>query len=325
MWFGAALLVILAVTACNGSSSATPTSTPEQGAATATPTSTPEQGAASATPTSTPEQDEASSTVTSSQPQPTDTTTAIPRPGIPVDETATVRGTGSCLNVRAAPSTDARILGCHADGTKLPVRGGYRATFGEDWVAVTTADNENGWATGRFLDVDWRAVNVDYNLPVHQQNTRTGIPIIDGAIAAVHRGDHETLVQNIHPTEIECVAVQQGIGSPPLCEPGEPPGTVIEVLPSSQCEGHYARLDGYDGHGLVSKAPRIYAVYETGEQPGGGLFPAGDYGLLFALGNGLSRQLFVSSDGLVQMSDGCADAASARVPAGAVFVLPPQE
>jgi len=56
---------------------------------------------------------------------------------------------GSCLNVRAEPTTDAESLRCYVDGVLLLER---EADAPEGWVAVTTPDGREGWASADYLE-----------------------------------------------------------------------------------------------------------------------------------------------------------------------------
>lgn len=57
-----------------------------------------------------------------------------------------------CLNVREAPSAAATSLGCFRDGVLLFETGETRIEGGTTWVAVTTPDGEDGWASAEFLE-----------------------------------------------------------------------------------------------------------------------------------------------------------------------------
>ncbi len=60
--------------------------------------------------------------------------------------------TGSdCLNVREAPSVSATSIGCYRDGVLLFERGETRIEGETTWVAVSTPDGKEGWASSEFL------------------------------------------------------------------------------------------------------------------------------------------------------------------------------
>jgi uncharacterized protein YraI len=59
---------------------------------------------------------------------------------------AMVQGTGSCLNVRERPSSDARIVECLAEGTEAPLVSGARGADGS-WTQIES----KGWAASQFL------------------------------------------------------------------------------------------------------------------------------------------------------------------------------
>ena len=56
-----------------------------------------------------------------------------------------------CLNVRESPSASATSLGCFRDGVLLFERGETRIEGATTWVAVTTPDGTDGWASAEFL------------------------------------------------------------------------------------------------------------------------------------------------------------------------------
>jgi hypothetical protein len=62
-----------------------------------------------------------------------------------------VSGTGSCLNVRGAPSTAAPVLACLADGVLLRDAGEARGEGGVTWLRVVTPAGADGWASAEFL------------------------------------------------------------------------------------------------------------------------------------------------------------------------------
>jgi hypothetical protein len=56
-----------------------------------------------------------------------------------------------CLNVRESPSASATSLGCYRDGVLLFDGGETRIEGATIWVAVTTPDGHDGWASAEFL------------------------------------------------------------------------------------------------------------------------------------------------------------------------------
>lgn len=72
---------------------------------------------------------------------------------------------------------------------------------------------------------------------------RSGIGPIDAFLDALAVGDLETMLSLIDYEQVGCVTEQAGIGGPPLCGEGEPEGTVLDVVISAQCEGHYVRQE----------------------------------------------------------------------------------
>lgn len=66
--------------------------------------------------------------------------------------TVVVQGTrGVGLNVRAAPSTNAKIVGSAKEGTELLVLEGPTEADGHTWWKVRLPDGKEGWAAGEYL------------------------------------------------------------------------------------------------------------------------------------------------------------------------------
>ena len=67
---------------------------------------------------------------------------------------AVVRGTDACLNVREAPKTGARRLGCLAEGTAVKVVGGPSTGDGFTWYQIERAGSleKGGWVVGQYLE-----------------------------------------------------------------------------------------------------------------------------------------------------------------------------
>ena len=62
-----------------------------------------------------------------------------------------VTGAGDCLNVRATPSTSAKVLGCYADTVLLRDLSDEQAAGGVTFHKVQTPSSETGWASKEFL------------------------------------------------------------------------------------------------------------------------------------------------------------------------------
>lgn len=81
---------------------------------------------------------------------------------------------------------------------------------------------------------------------------RAGVATVDRFIGAMLGGDVPALQALVDYGEIGCVAQPQGIGSPPVCEAGQPEGTPVKVIGFSNCEGGFSTeadvqrsLDGF--------------------------------------------------------------------------------
>jgi hypothetical protein len=72
-------------------------------------------------------------------------------PGVPwplkIGDTVIVTGTGSCLNVRAAPRPDAPVRNCLKDGTEVTVVEGPRFVEGRRWWLLAG----EGWGADSYL------------------------------------------------------------------------------------------------------------------------------------------------------------------------------
>ena len=64
---------------------------------------------------------------------------------------ARVANTGSCLNVRSNPGTNAAILVCLSDGTLIRDAGETRNVGSDVWLRVITPNGAEGWAITTFL------------------------------------------------------------------------------------------------------------------------------------------------------------------------------
>ena len=165
---------------------------------------------------------------------------------------------------RGEPCVNAEIPGCYPDGLELTIWGAIEHSGTYDWLAVE-ADGTQGWAVTDYLSFNRAAFPVTCNVPVHPLDTRTGVASVDALIAAVHPGDAQALARNIAGVQVACTLNAQGIGGPPPCEDGESEGTILDVLPSSQCEGFYVCVEnvGNSFFALTRSAPCAFAVFEV--------------------------------------------------------------
>ncbi len=196
-----------------------------------------------------------------------------------------------------------------------------------DWLAVETDEGERGWAATDFLIFDWEGFPASYPVPVHPAETRTGVGEVDALIATVHARDARTLAQNLSPSWVACVAEPSGdVADPPLCEDDEPEGTLIEVLPFARCHGYFTRVESIGDAlvPLIRYAPRIYAVFEVEDWPGGR--PPGDYAVVFALAGeevSYAHTVYVDGSGIAHVSWGCGTDVFEAADRGNTFLLQP--
>ncbi|TMC00578.1 MAG: SH3 domain-containing protein [Chloroflexi bacterium] len=71
---------------------------------------------------------------------------------VQVGRFARVVNTGSCLQIRAEPSSSGEVLDCVADGVLLHDTGESRSGDSGTWIAVTTPSGNQGWASAAFLE-----------------------------------------------------------------------------------------------------------------------------------------------------------------------------
>ena len=155
---------------------------------------------------------------------------------------------------------------------------------------------------------------------------RTGIDAVDAIIAAALSGDARALEEMVRYSSIPCEAPPRSLGGPPECEPGEAPGTRVDVLPVAQCEGYFLRGDqvGEPLRTLVSSEPSLYAVFRAPDS-----WERGEYAVVFSVQGPeqliFGQELVIEDGRLVLVKFGCAQTAAQLVEsAGDVeFVLPP--
>lgn len=213
-----------------------------------------------------------------------------------------------CVNVRQSPSLAGAVLGCYEDGVLLVDRGETRAAEGITWVGVTAPEGYLGWAAAEFLDAAGR--DMGEAPAVYPAGTRTGNPDIDPVIAAIESGDPTEIVAVTRFTAVECVAEWDGFGSPPVCPPGTPEGTAIEVLPGAACHGYYISREAFVANPRLPVGPddRLFAVVRlvSGEEfPD---WPLGIYALIYAAATPeqtFGRVIYVDEGQIVNAWDGC--------------------
>jgi hypothetical protein len=159
---------------------------------------------------------------------------------------------------------------------------------------------------------------------------RTGVPEIDAILEAWENGDIDALVALALLQEQECVTVLEGLGGPPECPDGVPPGTVVEVFQAAACEGYWVYPDGIADvlagfiEGFEGDPYFLYAAWRS---EGTEHEPAG-YRLLFARTvtefDTFSPQVFLDEDGKIFLyASGC-NPAPVQVPIGADFIVEPR-
>lgn len=80
------------------------------------------------------------------------TTAASTATTAPATKTATVKGTGSVLNVRDTPSTKGKVVTTVKDGEKVNIKGGPKDGDGISWYQVEY-NGATGWASAAYLEL----------------------------------------------------------------------------------------------------------------------------------------------------------------------------
>lgn len=94
--------------------------------------------------------------------------------------------------------------------------------------------------------------------------TPTGIDAVDAVVRALEEGDVESLLTLVEYQQIECIwPPPDGLGPAPLCEEGEPPGTMAAFFLGAQCEGYLTR----DARGLIEAVSTISGSITVRELP----------------------------------------------------------
>ncbi|MBK8616889.1 MAG: hypothetical protein IPN96_07205 [Anaerolineales bacterium] len=108
----------------------------------------------------------------------------------------------------------------------------------------------------------------------------TGVLELDRIIGAALRGDTDELKSLMKFDQVECT-VTEGLGGPPKCMDGEQAGTMVEVFPILDIEGHFLRkadLESWNGLNVSALA----AVYEVSDAAySDENYPAGQYAIVF--------------------------------------------
>jgi hypothetical protein len=90
-----------------------------------------------------------------------------------------------------------------------------------------------------------------------------GISAVEAIINAARSVDTETLRSFLRTTRVACATDVQGAGGPPICRPGEPDGTLVDVVWFADCEGHWDRLDEVHLQPLDGSEMEFYGLYEA--------------------------------------------------------------
>ena len=113
-----------------------------------------------------------------------------------------------------------------------------------------------------------------------EQTGHTGIADLDAVIDTVMAGNQSDILQLLKFFTIGCTHAD-GLGGPPKCMEGEAEGTIVEVFPFLETEGHYSRRSEMDDWPGI-RATGVYAVYRVSPQAyADKAYPTGEYAIVF--------------------------------------------
>jgi hypothetical protein len=124
-----------------------------------------------------------------------------------------------------------------------------------------------------FTPTPSASIDIDY-----PPDTGTGIDEIDKVIDAIMGNDIDDRLEMVRMITTACTTAD-GLGGPPKCEPGEADGTIVDVFPVSNGEGHHVRpgqlqdIFDFTVRGLIA----VYVVPEDAYHAD--YWPAGEYGI----------------------------------------------
>jgi hypothetical protein len=128
---------------------------------------------------------------------------------------------------------------------------------------------------------------LDQGVLIHHPSTQTMIPEVDDVLDSILVRDEGAIKALIDWTESACTHAT-GLGGPPKCREGEQEGALVEVLPFLGPEGYFLRREDQESWSSPS-IKGIYAVYRVSSAAYTDRnYPAGDYGLVFLHGHGVS-------------------------------------
>lgn len=131
-----------------------------------------------------------------------------------------------------------------------------------------------------FMPTPSASIDIEY-----PPDTRTGIKEIDHVIDVIMDKDIEARLDLVQFTTTTCTTTS-GLGGPPECEPGEADGTVVDVLPVSNGEGHFIRPDKIQ-EVFDFTVRGLFAVYVVPEDTyHRDYWPVGEYGIIFTSEDG---------------------------------------
>ncbi|MDA0269575.1 MAG: SH3 domain-containing protein [Chloroflexi bacterium] len=243
------------------------------------------------------------------------TSTPEPTPSIAWPAIGTARITTDDLNVRAAPSTSAVVIGRLNPGDEVPVSGRaagrWVALTGIGWIAYVEEWVSLDVAYEALPEITPLAAGFEFAGALHPETASTGLPVVDEVVGVVVRGDRDAMLRVMSTS----TGADGGVDATPPRVDACPDGTRA----ATEMPEYLDRFFTSDVAG--PEAPlRLYAV--VGAPGGENLDP--QFVAIFAFEGGEGRQMWVDAagGGVTWFSLGCGPTMPAemlRVTSGEAF------
>ena len=239
--------------------------------------------------------------------------------GVSVGPFARVTVSGTCLNVREAPSLTSPPFACMADGVLLQELGQNADADARRWTFVSAPGGRRGWAASEFLKASGSAPSLGY----HPAGTRTGDASFDTIIAALEQ--RSSVPQSLIAWEqVACeVPPIQGLGGPPECPEGVAGGALLEVITGAACHGYWRSRPPRDEPVQLAIGPesRVYAVVRLDASA----YPRADHAIIYTHPERpeFGSAVYLSGGKIVGDSGGCGTSPADWATRGDVVFAPP--
>jgi hypothetical protein len=190
---------------------------------------------------------------------------------------------------------------------------------GEETTRIAASQsNLSGYA---YLRVNPHVTPAD----LYSKETRTGIPEVDQVLDAVMQKDAQALDRLVITEQVPCTTQPSGSDPRPVCPPGTPSGTVLDVFPTGHCQLSYAygieSARQVVGQKTLARPLWAYAVYRRGAGDSSG------YAVVLASSSDdrSAALVYLNGQGQIVEADTVCNDPSTDVPSLADFVLPPKD